>query len=116
MDEISGIWPFWIAGCGGLCFLIQIEQPPISSANIAEPQIREMYSGAQDKAKESKMQSCRERCVAKLCFSTGRGSDSNDNAIFLPTGVQLLSFVCSTGGKGSKLRLWNIQNLGALSS
>ena len=28
------------------------------------------------------------------------------------TEVQLLSFVCSTGGKGSKLRLWNIQNLG----
>ena len=28
------------------------------------------------------------------------------------TEVQLLSFVCSTGGKGSKPRLWNIQNLG----
>ena len=30
------------------------------------------------------------------------------------TEVQLLSFVCSTGGKGSKSRLWNIQNLGAV--
>ena len=28
------------------------------------------------------------------------------------TEVQLLSFVCSTGRKGSKPRLWNIQNLG----
>ena len=26
--------------------------------------------------------------------------------------IQLLSFVCSTGRKGSKPRLWNIQNLG----
>jgi len=31
-------------------------------------------------------------------------------------GVQLLSFVCSTGGKGSKPRLWNIQNLGPCTS
>ena len=30
------------------------------------------------------------------------------------TEVQLLSFVCSTGGKGSKPRLWNVQNLGAV--
>ena len=30
------------------------------------------------------------------------------------TEVQLLSFVCSTLGKGSKPRLWNIQNLGAV--
>ena len=30
------------------------------------------------------------------------------------TEVQLLSFVCSTEGKGSKPRLWNIQNLGAV--
>ena len=28
------------------------------------------------------------------------------------TEVELLSFVCSTGGKGYKPRLWNIQNLG----
>ena len=28
--------------------------------------------------------------------------------------VQFLSFVCSTGGKGSKPRLWNLQNLGAV--
>jgi len=32
------------------------------------------------------------------------------------TEVQLLSFVCSTGNKGSKPRLWNIQNLGAVPS
>ena len=31
-----------------------------------------------------------------------------------PTEVQLLSFVCSTGGKGSEPRVWNIQNLGAV--
>jgi len=30
------------------------------------------------------------------------------------TEVQLLSIVCSTGGRGSKPRLWNIQNLGAV--
>jgi len=29
------------------------------------------------------------------------------------TEVQLLRFVCSTGGKGGKPRLWNLQNLGA---
>ena len=32
----------------------------------------------------------------------------------LSTEVQLLSFVCFTGGKGSQPRLWNIQNLGAV--
>ena len=30
------------------------------------------------------------------------------------TEVELLSFVCYTGGKDSKPRLWNIQNLGAV--
>jgi len=30
------------------------------------------------------------------------------------TEVQLLSFVCCTGGRGSKPRLWNIQNLGVV--
>jgi len=30
------------------------------------------------------------------------------------TEVQLLSFICSTGAKGSKPSLWNIQNLGAV--
>ena len=30
------------------------------------------------------------------------------------TEVELLSFVCSTGGKGSKPRLWNIQKLRAV--
>lgn len=29
------------------------------------------------------------------------------------TEVQLLSFVCSTGGKGRKSSLWNLQNLGS---
>ena len=32
----------------------------------------------------------------------------------ITTEVQFLSFVCSTGGKGSKPRLWNRQNLGAV--
>ena len=36
--------------------------------------------------------------------------------LFLCTEVQLLSFVCSTGGKGDQPRLWNIQRLGAVPS
>jgi len=42
----------------------------------------------------------------------GRSGVSGAALIEHTTEVQLLSFVCSTGGKGSQPRLWNIQNLG----
>ena len=49
------------------------------------------------------------------CYLIGRRLDTTrDTGTCLRTEVQLLSIVCSTGGRGSKPHLWNIQNLGAV--
>jgi len=54
----------------------------------------------------------RVRAVKMLLFA-GAGFGTWHSSC-VPTEVQLLSFVGSIQGKGSKPRLWNIQNLGAV--